>query len=55
MSILEVGKKAPNFELPNQDEESKTLEDYKGKWLVAYFYPRDDTPCLLYTSPSPRD
>ena len=44
MSILEVGKKAPNFELPNQDEESKTLEDYKGKWLVAYFYPRDDTP-----------
>ena len=44
MSILEVGKKAPNFELPNQHEESKTLEDYKGKWLVAYFYPRDDTP-----------
>ena len=44
MTILEVGNKAPNFELPNQDEKSKTLEDYKGKWLVAYFYPRDDTP-----------
>ena len=44
MTILEVGKKAPKFELPNQDEENKTLEDYKGKWLVAYFYPRDDTP-----------
>ena len=44
MAILEVGNKAPNFELPNQDEENKTLEDYKGKWLVAYFYPRDDTP-----------
>ena len=44
MAILEVGKKAPNFELPNQDEENKNLEDYKGKWLVAYFYPRDDTP-----------
>ena len=44
MTILEVGKKAPKFELPNQDEENKSLEDYKGKWLVAYFYPRDDTP-----------
>ena len=44
MTILEVGKKAPQFELPNQDEENKTLDDYNGKWLVAYFYPRDDTP-----------
>ena len=44
MSILEVGKKAPHFELPNQDEETKTLDDYKGKWLVTYFYPKDDTP-----------
>nr|ADD93121.1 hypothetical protein [uncultured archaeon MedDCM-OCT-S05-C57] len=37
MTILEVGKKAPQFELPNQDEENKTLDDYNGKWLVAYF------------------
>jgi len=44
MTILEVGNKAPNFELPNQDEENKSLEDCNGKWLVAYFYPRDDTP-----------
>ena len=44
MAILEVGKNAPQFELPNQDEESKTLNDYKDKWLVVYFYPKDDTP-----------
>ena len=44
MTILEVGKNAPQFELPNQDEENKTLNDYKGKWLVVYFYPKDDTP-----------
>ena len=37
-------EKAPQFELPNQDEENETLDDYNGKWLVAYFYPRDDTP-----------
>ena len=44
MTILEVGKNAPQFELPNQDEENKTLNDYNGKWLVVYFYPKDDTP-----------
>ena len=44
MTILEVGEKAPNFELPNQDEKIKDIENYNGKWLVTYFYPRDDTP-----------
>ncbi|SVB14326.1 uncharacterized protein METZ01_LOCUS167180, partial [marine metagenome] len=44
MAVLEVGKKAPNFELPNQDEKIKNIENYNGKWLVTYFYPRDDTP-----------
>ena len=39
MTILEVGNKAPNFELPNQDEENKTLEDYKGKTVILAFYP----------------
>ena len=62
---LEVGKKAPNFTLPNQNGNSVRLDDFTGKWLLVYFYPRDDTPgctveakdftCLLYTSPSPRD
>ena len=41
---LKVGNKAPNFTLPNQNGDSVRLDDFKGKWLVVYFYPRDDTP-----------
>lgn len=37
-------KQAPNFSLPDQDGNIHTLTDYKGKWLVLYFYPKDDTP-----------
>ncbi len=36
--------KAPNFSLPDQDGTLHTLADYKGKWVVLYFYPKDDTP-----------
>lgn len=36
-------KKAPNFELPDQDGKIHKLADYRGKWLVLYFYPKDDT------------
>ena len=51
MTILEVGKNAPQFELPNQDEDNKSLSDYQGKWLVVYFYPKDDTPgCTIETN-----
>lgn len=32
------------FTLNNQDDKSIALEDFKGKWLVLYFYPKDDTP-----------
>lgn len=35
---------APDFNLPDQDGNSRSLKDYKGKWLVLYFYPEDDTP-----------
>jgi peroxiredoxin Q/BCP len=35
---------APDFSLPDQDGTVRTLADYAGKWLVLYFYPRDDTP-----------
>lgn len=35
---------APNFELQDQDSNVRTLADYAGKWLVLYFYPKDDTP-----------
>ena len=37
-------KKAPNFELPDQDGKLHKLTDYAGRWLVVYFYPKDDTP-----------
>lgn len=39
-----VGALAPNFTLDDQNGESKSLEDFKGQWLVLYFYPKDDTP-----------
>ncbi len=44
MSILEVGQPAPEFTLPNQDGAEVSLSDYKGKKVVLYFYPRDNTP-----------
>jgi peroxiredoxin Q/BCP len=39
-----VGAAAPAFELPDQDGETRRLEDFGGKWLVLYFYPKDNTP-----------
>lgn len=36
--------KASVFNLPDQDGKFHKLEDYKGKWLIVYFYPKDDTP-----------
>lgn len=36
--------KAPDFSLPDQDGIMHTLQDYAKKWIVLYFYPRDDTP-----------
>src|SRR4051812_18083547 len=43
-NAIEVGKKAPAFALKNQDGETVKLADLKGRWVVIYFYPRDDTP-----------
>ena len=39
-----VGSKAPDFSLPDQDGKVHKLSDYKGKWILLYFYPKDDTP-----------
>jgi len=39
-----VGAPAPVFELPDQAGKPHRLTDYQGKWLVLYFYPKDDTP-----------
>ncbi len=37
-------KPAPDFSLQDQDGTTHTLQDYRGKWVVLYFYPKDDTP-----------
>jgi peroxiredoxin Q/BCP len=39
-----VGQAAPAFRLPDQDGNNRSLADYQGKWVVLYFYPKDDTP-----------
>ncbi|HPX00267.1 MAG TPA: thioredoxin-dependent thiol peroxidase [Sedimentibacter sp.] len=42
--MLEIGTKAPAFSLPDQDGKIHRLEDYKGKKVILYFYPKDNTP-----------
>ena len=42
--MLEIGTKAPDFTLPDQNGEMHSLSDYKGKKVVLYFYPKDNTP-----------
>jgi peroxiredoxin Q/BCP len=42
--MLNIGDSVPDFCLPNQDEEEICLRDLKGKWIVLYFYPKDNTP-----------
>ncbi|MDX8385252.1 MAG: peroxiredoxin [Gallionella sp.] len=38
-----IGQAAPDFNLPDQDNKLHKLADYRGHWLVLYFYPKDDT------------
>ena len=42
--MLEIGQKAPEFCNPNQDNVEICLRDLKGKWIILYFYPKDNTP-----------
>ncbi len=42
--MLEIGDTIPDFCLPNQDEEEICFRDIKGRWIVLYFYPKDNTP-----------
>lgn len=42
--MLEIGTKAPAFKLPDQNGNMHTLEEFKGKKVILYFYPKDNTP-----------
>ena len=42
--MLETGTKAPDFSLPDQDGVMHSLSRYRGKKVILYFYPRDNTP-----------
>ena len=42
--MLEVGTKAPELSLPDQNGNVHTLEEYRGKKVILYFYPKDNTP-----------
>ncbi len=43
MKEIKSGAKAPDFCLPSQDDVEVCLHDFKGKWIVLYFYPKDNT------------
>lgn len=42
--MLNPGVLAPDFSLPDQSGKKHSLTDYRGRWVVLYFYPKDDTP-----------
>ena len=46
---------APDFTLPNESGETCSLSDFRGKWIVLYFYPKDDTPGCTVEACSLRD
>jgi len=52
---LKVGDKSPEFNLPDQTGKTHTLEENKGKWVLLYFYPQDDTPGCTAEACSLRD
>ena len=55
MKLLAVGDKAPDFRTTDQDGEELSLKDLRGKKVVLYFYPKDDTPGCTKEACSFRD
>ena len=55
MNTLKVGDKAPDFTAVIETGETVSLKDYKGKKLVVYFYPRDNTPTCTVEACNIRD
>lgn len=53
--MIEAGKKAPNFELSDYQGRKHKLSDYRGKPVILYFYPKDDTPGCTKEACSFRD
>src|SRR5215475_15190652 len=52
---MDINDKAPDFSSVDQDGNKLALKDYKGKWVVLYFYPRADTPGCTIEACSFRD
>ncbi|MCS6820221.1 MAG: thioredoxin-dependent thiol peroxidase [Chitinophagales bacterium] len=55
MTKLKIGDKAPDFSAPDQNGKNVKLADFKGKKIVLYFYPKDDTPGCTKEACSFRD
>jgi len=55
VSLLAPGEAAPDFEAPDQNGRAVRLADYRGKWVVLYFYPADETPGCTVESCAFRD
>lgn len=55
MKKLKEGILAPDFRLFDQDGKSHKLKDYRGEWVLIYFYPKDDTPGCTKEACSIRD
>ncbi len=53
--MVDVGERAPDFALPDQEGRLHRLSEYKGRWVVLYFYPKDDTPGCTKEACSFRD
>ena len=54
--LPQVGQAAPDVTLPSQDGSNVSLKDFRGKWVVLYFYPKDNTPgCTIEAHNFQRD
>lgn len=52
---MNINEKAPAFEVLDQDGKAQKLSDYKGKWVLLYFYPKDNTPGCITEAEHFRD
>ena len=54
--LPQAGQDAPDVSLPSQDGSTVSLKDFRGKWVVLYFYPKDNTPgCTIEAHNFQRD